>query len=338
MTVAGTYPSSGVARDRFVLAHRGPRPRHDPWRHQSVLVERERTAEGASVSVATIFLTGRECPWRCVMCDLWMHTIDEDTPVGALPSQLDAAIGELRQAGSMPSHVKLYNAGSFFDPRAVPVTDYDAIASRLMSFDHVIVESHPTLVGHRVERFQRALARVAHEDRPPSLEVAMGLETAHPSALERLHKRFTLQQFASAAERLRDRGARLRVFLLVGVPFIPNDRQGEWIERSVAFAFACGASVVSLIPTRPGNGALEVLASDGMFEPPALRDLEDALDRALASRPAGRVFADLWDLERLAACRACFADRRERLRLTNLEQGVSPAVHCERCCAGGHVA
>ena len=41
------------------------------------------------------------------------------------------------------SRVKLYNAGSFFDPNAVPREDHAAIASRLEGFERVVVESHP---------------------------------------------------------------------------------------------------------------------------------------------------------------------------------------------------
>ena len=78
------------------------------------------------------------------------------------------------------TQLKLYNAGSFFDPRAVPEADYDGIAARLAGFTHVIVESHPALVGARTwTASRRARAGVAPEA-PPALEVAMGLETAHP--------------------------------------------------------------------------------------------------------------------------------------------------------------
>jgi uncharacterized Fe-S cluster-containing MiaB family protein len=158
----------------------------------------------------------------------------------------------------------------------------------------------------------------------------MGLETAHPDALERLNKRFTPAQFASAAARLLRTGADLRVFLLVGVPFIPRHDQHAWLARSIAFAFECGATAVSLIPTRAGNGALDALAAEGAFEPPRLEDLEDALGAALPS-VRGRVFADLWDLRRLAACEACFAARRDRLQRMNLEQRVPPLAGCETC-------
>jgi archaeosine synthase beta-subunit len=326
MNLTPAYPPGRAERDRFVLERRSLRPRPDPWRHQGVLVEDERAADGALARVATIFLTGRECPWRCVMCDLWQHTIVDDTPPGALAKQLDDALAVLDVPGARPAQVKLYNASNFFDPRAVPEADYEAIAARLISFNHVIVESHPALVGDRLVRFAAALARAAGGAEPPTLEVAMGLETAHPDVLRALNKGFTPEQFARAADRLRREGASLRAFVLVGVPFILPSEQQEWTARSVSFAFDCGASVVSLIPTRPGNGALEALGA----ATPLLTDLEVAFARALPN-PAGRIFADLWDLERFADCRSCFGARQSRLRLMNLEQRMHPPVVCLDC-------
>ncbi|MBA2353103.1 MAG: hypothetical protein H0V80_00395, partial [Acidobacteria bacterium] len=77
---ASRYPARAADRDRWVVERRAPRPRHDPWHAPTVLVEPERSVSGEVVDVATIFLVGRECPWRCVMCDLWQHTIAGDTP------------------------------------------------------------------------------------------------------------------------------------------------------------------------------------------------------------------------------------------------------------------
>ena len=37
-----------------------------------------------SAPTAVVFLTNRECPFRCVMCDLWMNTLDETVPRGAI--------------------------------------------------------------------------------------------------------------------------------------------------------------------------------------------------------------------------------------------------------------
>jgi radical SAM enzyme (TIGR01210 family) len=327
------FPSTPSARDRFVLQRRGSRPDHDPWRYQGLIVEDERDADGRCVRMATVLLTGRECPWRCTMCDLWKYTIAEDTPTGAIPTQVAAAQSALRDESVPVAGMKLYNAGSFFDPRAVPEKDYDGVASELAGLSRVIVESHPALAGTRVDRFLDALERHRLPDRsPPRLEVAMGLETAHPIALDRLNKRFTLERFAQAADALRRRGVALRVFLLVSPPFVSFEEQDAWLLRSVDAAFDAGAAVVSLVPTRPGNGALEALAAEGWFQPPALEDIERSLVLALGHASCrGRVFVDVWDLERFARCSDCFEARRARLQAMNLGQVALPQQTCPAC-------
>ena len=124
----------------------------------------------------------------------------------------------------MPSVIKLYNAGSFFDARAVPPQDDDAIADALRPFTRVVVESHPSLVGDRTWRLRDRLTR---DGRTTRLEVAMGLETAHPIALERLNKGITVESFAAAAHALADHDVDLRVFLLIHPPFVPPERAGR---------------------------------------------------------------------------------------------------------------
>jgi len=323
------YPATASARDRFVLARRGPRTTRDPWQAHGLIVEDERGADGRPMSIATVLLTGRECPWRCTMCDLWLDTIETDTPPGAIPTQIAGARATVRDGGTPVTGMKLYNAGSFFDPRAVPEGDYDDIATALIGLSHVVVESHPALVGPRLDRWLAALARQAG-DAAPQLEVAMGLETAHPQALDRLNKRFTLADFAAAAQALADRAVALRVFLLISPPFVAAAEQDEWLLRSVDAALSCGATVVSLVPTRPGNGTLEDLAHSGWFRAPNLDDIERSVAMALTHAAGrGRVFVDVWDLERFASCSHCFAARRERLVAMNLAQRVLPPVACQ---------
>jgi radical SAM enzyme (TIGR01210 family) len=273
------------------------------------------------------------------MCDLWRGTIVSDTPPGAIPRQIETARIELGRRQQPVNQMKLYNAASFFDPRAVPESDYPAVASHLMGLERVIVESHPALVGPRVDRFLDALGRHKTDGAPSvQLEVAMGLETAHPEALERLHKHMTVEQFAAAANALEERAVSLRVFLLISPPFVPIVDQDDSLLASIDVAFSCGASVVSLIPTRPGNGALEAL--DESFRPPRMEDIERSFAAALKrqqSREQGRrrgderLFVDLWDLERFATCPYCLDARRGRLHTMNLEQQILPEISCRHC-------
>jgi len=91
------------------------------------------------------------------------------------------------------------------------------------------------------------------------------------------------------------------------------------------FAFNCGASVATLIPTRGGNGALEALAASGQFSPPKLTTLEAAWTSASACG-GGEYFADLWDLEQFLDCPVCFPQRAARLREINFSQQPLPSV------------
>src|SRR5690606_38007824 len=154
--------------------------------------------------------------------------------------------------------LKLYNAGSFFDPRAVPDADYPAIVDRLDGFARLVVESHPALIGRRLDRLLELLdARAASGAPRVDLEVAMGLETTHASALEQLNKRMTVRQYVDAAARLAARGAGLRAFVLIAPPFVPVAERMFWLAHAVDTAFDAGASIVSLIPVHAGNGAMD---------------------------------------------------------------------------------
>ena len=59
-------------------------------------------------------------------------------------------------------------------------------------------------------------------------------------------------------------------------------------------------------------------------------DPEEALEYGLAHR-AGRVFADLWDIETLVRCPACSRARVERLRVMNASQSIPPSIRCGSC-------
>jgi radical SAM enzyme (TIGR01210 family) len=254
------------------------------------------------------------------MCDLWKNTFTYSVPPGAIPAQIDFALSQLQ---SPSDQIKLYNSGSFFDPHAIPPEDYPAIANAVSHAPHLVVESHPRLVGESAA----ALHGLLHG----SLEVAMGLETIHPVVLPRLNKKFTLAHFERAAGFLRHRGMSLRAFVLVKPPFLDEEESIEWALKSAEFAFGCGASVVSLIPTRAGNGAMDRLMETGEFSPPRLSSLERALELALKQRGEGRVFADTWDLESFSRCAHCLERRRQRLLAMNVTQTVLPAIYCPLC-------
>jgi radical SAM enzyme (TIGR01210 family) len=311
---------SASATDRRIRGLRTPKAPIDPYSAQGSLVEQERRPDGKIERALTVFLAGAECPFTCSFCDLWRGTIDGPTPPGALTRQLDRVLGTV--TGPLPDRLKLYNASNFFDERAVPPADVLGMAQLASPFAAVTVESHANTIGPQTLAFARQIAG--------RLEVAAGLETIHPAAAAQLNKRLDLARFERAARFLAENGIDLRVFVLLGAPYVPADESVAWTVRTVEYAVARGASVVSIIPVRGGNGELERLQALGHFIPPTLSQLDDALD--LCSRfPSAVVTADLWDVERLPSCEDCRAGRVARIRGLNTTGNAEPRPACATC-------
>ena len=301
---------------------RGVKPKVDPWKAHGTLLEDERRSSGSTERAFTIFLAGTECPFTCSFCDLWRWTTDGPTPRGALPRQIADALQSLETPP--PERLKLYNASNFFDRRAVPAADVPRIAALCAPFTGVTVESHANTVGSLTLEFAEQITG--------RLEVAMGLETINPAAITHLNKGLDLPRFDRAVRFLGDHHIDLRVFVLLGAPYVPHDESVDWTVRTAEYAADRGASVVSIIPVRGGNGEMERLEALGLFTPPTLVQLEASLDQCVAQGARPTVFtADLWDVDRLAECPNCRAARVERLRLLNVTGRAQPRVHCDVC-------
>jgi len=308
------------AADRRIRSLRPPKPYVDPYVAHGTALDEERRPDGRLERALTVFLAGAECPFTCAFCDLWRYTIDGPTPPGALPAQLERVLADV--AEPMPDRLKLYTASNFFDRRAVPSQDLAALARLAAPFAAVTVESHASTIGRGAASFARQLGG--------RLEVAMGLETVHPVAAAQLNKRLELERFDRAAETLVADGIDVRAFVLLGVPYVDAAESVEWTVRTVEYAAARGATVVSIIPVRGGNGEMERLQALGAFTPPTLAQLEDALDGC--AQVAGTVvMADLWDVQTLATCEQCRPARTERLRRMNVGGHPEQRITCERC-------
>jgi len=317
-----------------IESRRGPKTKLDPLRPVAVIQECEATARPtaenpnpAIAEVTSVFLTGAECAFRCTLCDLWTHTLDVATPKGAIPVQIDVALrSENRDRSASPESprwIKLYNSSNFFDPRCVPREDWDAVATRIGSFDRVIVENHPRLVNSTVGQFASTISG--------QLEVAMGLETVYQPAIELLNKQMTLDDFERAANHLHSMDVNVRTFILLQPPGMPPAIAEDEVEKSLRFASQCGSRHASIIATRGGNGIMEELAAKGLFKAPCAFALERCLDIALCHNPSMVVTVDLWGFDSLRGlCDWCLEPRRERLAAMNLSQSILPP--CELTC------
>lgn len=302
------------AEDLRLRSLRPPKPTIDPRRAIGHLLEPERSRDGRLVRSLSLFLAGAECPFTCVFCDLWQHTLDHPTPVGAIPEQIRGVLEELDEAVGEIDTLKLYNASNYFDARAVPPEDDGAVVRLVTPFPRVVVECHPRLVGRRCFDFAEAL--------DGRLEVAMGFETAHPEALARMNKKIGLDHLRRASRALADADIDLRAFVLLGAPFVPPGEELCWLERTVRFALEQGASPICLIPVRGDAAELRRLADEGLFREPDLDRIEAAFHHCRTLAPEV-VRLDTWDLERFTA-----DPERDRPRLETLRrlQLATPAM------------
>ena len=310
--------NSGEMNSKWILSQRGQKNKIETRRPYEWMVEKERRPNGNVDDTAIVFLSNKECSFKCLMCDLWKNTSDESVPPGAIPEQIEWALSRLPSA----RHIKLYNSGSFFDEKAIPHSDYESIAELVKPFETVIVESHPRLIGEKCLEFRDQISG--------KLEVAIGLETAHPEILARLNKQMTLEDFKRGVDFLKRNNINSRAFILLRPPFMTEKEGITWARKSIDFAFDCGVDSCTVLPVRAGNGAMEELMKSGDFEMPDLTSLEEVLEYGISLR-RGLVFGDTWDLELFADCKTCFTDRHERIHQMNLTQEVAPKIICNNC-------
>ncbi len=288
----------------------------DPYLPYHFIHEQEPDVNGKLCEVNTIFLTSRECAFKCLMCDLWKNTLNTPTPSGAIAHQIDYALARLPAAGI----IKLYNNGNFFDPKAIPPSDYPDIIERLKTYGKIVVENHPNLINKHCIAFNKKFEG--------KLEIAMGLETIHPHVLPKLNKQLTTEDFKRAAAFLKTNGIEIRAFVLLNPPGITDREENiHWTIKTVEFAFQHGVDRCSIIPVRPGNGIMDILYKEGEYIPPTLDMLEEVFEQSLNMR-AGQVFVDTWDISFLSTCPLCFQERKQRLETMNLHQKIYQKNTC----------
>lgn len=304
-----------IINTKWIISNRVKKNKVSEQRPYAWLVEKEFGVSGKIEDIASIFLTNRECPFHCLMCDLYKNTTDKSVSAGAIPNQIEWALAQMPKV----KHLKLYNSGSFFDKNAIPEADYGRIASLVAGFETVIVESHPKFINERCLRLRDMIK--------PELQVAIGLETVHPEILQKLNKQMSLEDFSKSVKFLAQNNIKSRAFILLRPPFMSETEGVYWAKKSIDFAFNVGIECCVVIPVRAGNGAMDLLMERGDFSLSNIHSLEMVLEYGI-SLNAGRVFADTWDLNLFLNGEKCFDKRKHRLMHLNLNQQIIDNVIC----------
>ena len=94
---SGEMNSSGM-NSEWIISQRGAKNEIDFHRPYDCMVEKERRPNGRVEDTAIIFLSNKECSFKCLMCDLWKNTSDDSALPGAIPEQIEWALSRLPAA------------------------------------------------------------------------------------------------------------------------------------------------------------------------------------------------------------------------------------------------
>ncbi len=261
-------------RDAGRRRPKGPRTEVTTWHEEELL------GDGVVDSLVGILET-RGCSHDresggCTMCGY-----AGDTPLR--PPTEEELLAQVRHVGSRRGDarwVKLYTSGSMLDPGEVPPSVLEAVVAAFGDGDMLTVESRAEhITRDRVEALGDASRR----------EVAIGMESACDAVLSRsVHKGMTLEDFQRAAAVVKDAGANLRAYILLGPPFLT---EAEAVEDNVEAALAAaeaGADVISINPVSiHGDTLVDFLHFRGEYEPPWLWSVVQVIQRVQPLLPSG---------------------------------------------------
>jgi len=243
---------------------------------------------GREVEAGVIVLPTRGCFWAhrggCSMCG-YIYDAGEITQERVYKN-FEEALGRLEGV----EYLKLFNSGSFFDTQEISEETRERILSLLeeRGVQRLQVESRPEFITSSAVEHSWSLLR-------GQLEVGIGLETINDSIRQKsVNKGFGREEFSKALEICRGRGVKVKAYLLIKPPFIPERLAIEDAVSSAREAFRLGADRVSFNPVNVQKYTLvEKLFQAKDYSPPWLWSVVEVLKRAkesnrvVISKPSG---------------------------------------------------
>lgn len=243
------------------------------WKEKDVL-------DGCIVDSMVVILRTRGCAWArtsgCFMCGYFRETYD------AGPQELIRQVDEACRMYEDEEVVKIFTSGSFLDEEEIPRTLQREILERFSEAEKIIIESRPEYV-----------ANLAHLDLDTRIEVAMGLESAQDAVLEyTVNKGFSFSEWEGAAQRVKEMGRELKVYLLIKPPFLTERDAIRDAVRS-AERVRDMADTISFNPVAiHGKTVVEYLWKRKLYVPPWLWSVVEVLKQT-ASLYGGLVKCDV---------------------------------------------
>lgn len=256
---------------------------------ERVISWREKDYLDGAVDAGVVILPTRGCSWGrgsgCTMCGYVYDSAPSKIPKGELMQKFDEAMERLMGV----EYLKIFNSGSFFDPRELSQDTARDILSRIngRGIKRVQVESRP-------EFLKKEVLEAAKEASAAELEIGLGVETTNDRIRrDCINKNASMEDFERAIALCDGMDIPVKAYLLIKPPFLTEGEAVQDAINSGVAVYEAGASRISFNPTNVQRGTLvEYLWKRREYRPPwlwsvveVLRGASERVDVPVLSHP-----------------------------------------------------
>lgn len=210
-------------------------------------VEDHRLASGIGKALVLILPT-RGCSWAlsksggCSICG-YIYDNPQQPDYNIMITSFKEIL-EQKIEGNQKFSLKLFTSGSFLDTKEVPLEIQKQMmieAAKYDQIEEIVLESRPEYVTESI------LNNIAENIDINKIEIAIGLESANNNILKNsINKGFFWEDFVKAVNRIHDKGAKVKAYLLFKPPFISEyDSIRDILESSSKIA-ELGVKTISI--------------------------------------------------------------------------------------------
>lgn len=236
--------------------------------------------------------------------------------------------------------VKIFNSGSFLDPKEIPFEVQQTIIEKIATLPNVkevIIESRPEYINLYKVMLKKWVDILG--GRP--IWIGVGLESSNDYVGQSfVNKGFDFAQFARSVKNAEECGAFVKAYILLKPPFMTEKEAIEDTLQSIIDSFNIGCKIVSINPVTVHAATLvDTLFKKHLYSPPWLWSVLEVLKRAAPYRPDyGKIICEPVAIgkERGAHnCGKCDILVSQEIEYYSLHNEFSPALehlHCENEC------
>ena len=234
--------------------------------------------------------------------------------------------------------VKLYNSGSFLDPKEIPVKSQKSIVAKIAQISHIqefIIECLPEIINMQIQ----VLEELTHIFNNRPIFIGVGLESTNAYVLRSyVNKPFTFEnQFLKCVQNSKKIGVYVKPYLLLKPPFLTEQEAIDDAINSIKETFQeSDCKIVSLNPVCVHADTLvDVLWKKKEYSPPWLWSILEVLKQGKEYVPQdGKLICEVMagGLERGPHnCGECDGRVLKEIEYFSLNQKFSPAFENLYC-------